>query len=178
MATEATVETIDAPKGKKEFRFTGWHMFGLIALFFGVIISVNITMATYAVKNWTGLVVKNSYVASQSFNTRLEQAKAQAALGWTDHLKIEQTAFIWQVKDNEGNPIAAKSATVQINRPVGEVHLMTLPLVRADDGSFIVSLPKTLADGRWEIILDADIGTGAPYRAHMDIVVQSGKFEK
>ena len=63
--------------------FTGRHMLFAMLAFFGVIIAVNLTMAAFATKSWTGLVVKNSYVASQAFNRELEQAKVQAARGWT-----------------------------------------------------------------------------------------------
>ena len=47
------------------FRFTGFHMLACMIVFFGVIVAVNLTMATLASQSWTGLVVKNSYVASQ-----------------------------------------------------------------------------------------------------------------
>ena len=41
--------------------FTGWHMVGVMCLFFGTIISVNLYLAYQANHSWTGLVVKNSY---------------------------------------------------------------------------------------------------------------------
>ncbi len=50
--------------------FTGRHMWLLAVSFFGVIISVNIVMAVSAARTWTGLVVENSYVASQEFQGR------------------------------------------------------------------------------------------------------------
>ena len=46
---------------------------------FGVIIGVNVVMATKAIGTFPGLEVKNSYVASQSFDKRRD---AQEALGW------------------------------------------------------------------------------------------------
>ena len=48
--------------------FTGWHMFTIICMFFGTIITVNMILAFNAGSTWTGLVVKNTYVASQIFN--------------------------------------------------------------------------------------------------------------
>ena len=53
--------------------FTGYHMVAVMTLFFGTIISVNLLMAWYANTSWSGLVVKNSYVASQEFNGKLEE---------------------------------------------------------------------------------------------------------
>src|SRR5690606_31679205 len=64
---------------RKGFVFTGWHMFGAMVLFFGVIISVNLYMAWQATHTWSGLVVKNTYIASQEFNGKVAEAKALAA---------------------------------------------------------------------------------------------------
>lgn len=63
--------------------FTGRHMFAILAGFFGVVIAVNFTMASYATSTFGGVVVENSYVASQEFNRWLDQAEAQEALGWS-----------------------------------------------------------------------------------------------
>ncbi|MGO4840209.1 FixH family protein, partial [Rhizobiaceae sp. 2RAB30] len=68
--------------------FTGRHMLAIMVAFFGTIIAVNVTMATLAGRSWTGFVVKNSYVASQEFNRKAEQGRAQAALGWESRLTM------------------------------------------------------------------------------------------
>ena len=63
-------------------RFTGWHFMAIICAFFGVVISVNVTMAVLAVRTFGGVVVENSYVASQEYNHWLAQARKQERLGW------------------------------------------------------------------------------------------------
>ena len=63
-------------------RFTGWHMTAILLGFFGVIVAVNFTMATLATRTFGGVVVENSYVASQEYNDWLKAARAQAKLGW------------------------------------------------------------------------------------------------
>lgn len=64
-----TVQNSDyTPPGKGKWRFTGYHMIACVVSFFAVIIFANVTMAWFASSSWTGLVVKNSYVASQQFN--------------------------------------------------------------------------------------------------------------
>ena len=70
----------------KDKEFTGRHMLAIIVSFFGVIIAVNMTLVYFAVQSWSGLVVKNSYVASQKFNKTLEKAALQRARGWTSAL--------------------------------------------------------------------------------------------
>ena len=72
--------------------FTGRHMAIIIISFFAVIIAVNLTMAYFARSSWTGLVVKNSYVASQSFNRDAEIARQQQALGWQMTLNVKREA--------------------------------------------------------------------------------------
>ena len=46
----------------------GWHVLTGFGVAFGVIIAVNLTLAYQAVATFPGLEVKNSYVASQSFD--------------------------------------------------------------------------------------------------------------
>lgn len=62
--------------------FTGRHMAAILAVFFGVVIAVNFTMARFASSTFGGIVVENSYVASQQFNRWLGEAKSERALGW------------------------------------------------------------------------------------------------
>ncbi|MCF2870357.1 FixH family protein [Octadecabacter sp. G9-8] len=57
----------------------GWHVLTGFIMAFGVIISVNLTLAYNAVRTFPGLEVANSYVASQAFD---ENRTAQLALGW------------------------------------------------------------------------------------------------
>jgi nitrogen fixation protein FixH len=60
-------------------KLKGWHVFTGFTMAFGVIIVVNLTLAFQAVHTFPGLEVKNSYVASQTFDADRD---AQVALGW------------------------------------------------------------------------------------------------
>ena len=64
----------------KSTRFTGKHMAAVFIGGFGVVIAVNLVMASYAVGSFHGTVVENSYVASQNYNDWLRQAAASKAL--------------------------------------------------------------------------------------------------
>jgi nitrogen fixation protein FixH len=57
----------------------GWHVFATFFAAFSVIIGVNLTLAFNAIKTFPGLEVKNSYVASQAFDS---DRAAQLALNW------------------------------------------------------------------------------------------------
>ena len=62
--------------------FTGRHMAAIMIAFFGVVIAVNVLMASLASRTFGGVVVENSYVASQHFNRWLDEAGAERRLGW------------------------------------------------------------------------------------------------
>lgn len=63
-------------------QFTGWHAAMVLVAFFGVVVGVNITMAIFATRTFGGVVVENSYVASQEYNRWLAAAERQEELGW------------------------------------------------------------------------------------------------
>ncbi|TIY08576.1 MAG: cytochrome oxidase, partial [Mesorhizobium sp.] len=92
--------------------FTGRHMLTTILAFFGVVIAVNLTMATFASTSWTGLVVENTYVASQQFNQKAEEGRAQAALGWTGKLTISWGEVRYSLSDAAGKPVPLRSVKV------------------------------------------------------------------
>ena len=57
---------------------TGRKIAAIFVLFFGVIMAVNFTMASFASSTFGGVVVPNSYVASQKYNDWLAAAREQA----------------------------------------------------------------------------------------------------
>ena len=85
--------------------FTGRKMLLVLLAFFGVIIAVNAVMMTLAIGSHTGLVAKNSYVASQDFNRTVAKAKAQTAMGWQAGLAARPTSLELTFKDKSGRPI-------------------------------------------------------------------------
>ena len=80
----------------------GWHVFVLFAVAFGIIVTVNLTLAYQAVRTFPGLEVRNSYVASQSFDA---DRAAQLALKWEVSAKLEGQTLVLKVLE-DGDPIA------------------------------------------------------------------------
>lgn len=143
-----TVKTTKAP-----FVFTGWHMLGIMVLFFGTIITVNVVMAWNAISSWSGLVVQNTYVASQQFNGKVEAAKAFAASGLEGALQISDGRVIYRLKDAQGKPVLADAVTVTFKRPVDEREDFQLALVADGKGNY--SAMREMVAGQWI----ADIST-------------------
>lgn len=78
---------------------------------FGIIIAVNLFMAFKAIGTFPGLEVKNSYVASQSFDA---DRAAQEALGWVVEPTYENGVLSLVIRDRAGLParVAELNATV------------------------------------------------------------------
>ena len=85
-----------------ERQFTGKHALAVFVAAFGVIIGVNLVLAYSAVKTFPGLEVKNSYVASQEFNERLQE---QQALGWDVRAETKGGLLILHINDAQGAPV-------------------------------------------------------------------------
>lgn len=125
----------------------------IMVLFFGTIIAVNLTMATLANTSWSGLVVKNSYVASQNFNEKVEAARKQDALGWTPIFRFSPGAISVQMQGKSGEMIPLDQVKIVLRHPVGERSDRQLMLVKQADGRFVSS--ETVAPGVWIVELTA-----------------------
>ncbi|MGN7294338.1 FixH family protein [Rhizobium sp. SAFR-030] len=130
-----------------DFTFTGWHMAGVVCLFFGTIISVNVYMAYQAVHSWSGLVVENTYVASQQFNGKVEEAKRLAASGLSGTLTVGDGMIRYRMVDAAGRPVVADELTVRFKRPVGDhqdFELLLSPL-----GNGVYEAQREVLPGHW-----------------------------
>jgi len=153
-----------------EWEFTGWHMLLSMLAFFGVIISVNVTMAVLAGHSWTGLVVKNSYVASQHFNEDLAEARRQAARGWTSKLVYGEQQFAFTLKDRDGQPVVLDDLKVSVGRPASEMQDRTVALRHVGDGGYRGDV--ALGPGIWMVRITGGVGEHA-YRRDRRIEVRS-----
>ena len=152
----------------KEFQFTGWHMAICMFAFFGVIIGVNFFMAFLASSSWTGLVVKNSYVASQQFNRDLEAAKIQKAAGWTSQMSYRDGILSVRLVDRDGLPLAMSQATVAFGRPSHE-QKDSISTLRST-GVGIYSAHMKLDAGEWFLKITGTV-KDRPYRRDARLVV-------
>lgn len=134
-------------------QFTGRHMLFSMLAFFGVIIVVNIVMATFAGMSWTGLVVKNSYVASQEFNGRIAAKEAQASRGWRAEIGMDQKRLRYRLTASGGNRVIPDRVSMKISRPTHENADRALLLHPVEDGAFLS--PALPADGVWNIEMTA-----------------------
>jgi nitrogen fixation protein FixH len=143
--------------------FTGRHMWLIVVAFFGTIIAVNATMAVVASTSWTGLVVKNSYVASQEFEARRLAHLAQVGAGWTASLSYADGMAVLLVT-GAGGAIDLGEPVLQINRPVGGHDDQHVVLTPQADGSY--SGPVRLDTGVWEARVEVPETVLGPFELH------------
>lgn len=135
-------------------RFTGWHMTAILVGFFGVVMAVNFTMARLASASFGGLVVENTYVASQEFNRWLADAEASEALGW-------QVVTTWRP---DGRLVLAVRgapdfliARANARHPLGRADERVLAFTRIGENLYLSD--EALPEGRWTLRLE--LGDGA-----------------
>jgi nitrogen fixation protein FixH len=135
--------------------FTGRHFAIIIVAFFAVVVAVNLVMARYASTTFGGVVVENSYVASQNFNTWLQTARQEAALGWRAEAQREPGGTISVTMT--GNLPEGLVLRGEARHPLGREADRALVFRRLSDGRFVSSEP--LPHGRWKLRLEALAGT-------------------
>ena len=138
---------------KSSFVFTGWHMLTAMVLFFGTIITVNLTMAYLASSTWSGLVVKNTYVASQEFNSKAEGIRAMLATGIKGKLEVGGGKIRYNLTMPGDEPVAADAVTAHFKRPVGEHQDFVAELQLVSPGVYEAS--HDVLSGHWIVEMKA-----------------------
>ena len=152
--------------------FTGRHMLAIMVAFFGVIIAVNLTMAFMARKSWTGLVVENPYIASQEFNTRAAEARAQEELGWGSELLIEEGSLTYLLRDADGVALRPRAGTAYFRHPAYAASDREVALTALPDGRLTARVD--LPDGIWIVEVQTDAGLAQPYREVQRLTLRDG----
>lgn len=134
--------------GKTNGQFTGKHMAAVLVVGFGIVVAVNFTMASLAVGGFHGVLVENSYVASQNFNGWLEEARAERALGWEADASRDDAGYVTLATN--AVPEGAR-ITAQLRRPLGLHEFADLEFAPAGEGRYRSTAP--VAAGRWTMRL-------------------------
>jgi len=145
----------EAPKGGKPLTgrpLTGRKVLIIALCAFGVVIAANLTMATFAVSGFPGLVTKNPYAAGQLFQAELS---AEKALGWQvgAHWEEHHEKLAVDILDAEGRPEPGLAVTVLVGRPATDAEDRRLRLVPRIDGAY--AAPMDLAPGAWRVEVTA-----------------------
>lgn len=152
-ASTPTREKTDKTRDKKR-ELTGRGVLAIALGAFAVILAANLTMVFAATGSFPGLVAKNSWVASQTFNIR---AAEREALGWSAAIDFEDDVLTLTMTDRSGAPISGLEATALVGRPVDARTDALVPL-RYESGVYVA--PLELARGAWRVEIDARAANG------------------
>lgn len=141
--------------------FTGRHMAVVMLAFFGVIIAVNLGMATLAIRSWTGLLVKNAYVESQNFNTRIAATVARDAHGWKTGVALRGRVPVFTLTDSAGAPVVAERVSARVSRPTHEHDDDQFDMI-AKNGAYVG--PVLNGPGIWALEIEVSFPDGTQAR--------------
>ena len=139
-------------------KLTGRHVAAIFGTAFSIIIAVNLALAYSAVSTFPGLEVKNSYVASQSFD---EDRAAQESLGWTVSAHARDGEVTLSLKDAAGAPVKAAKLQATLGRAT-HVRDDTTPDFEFDGQNYVAK--ASLSPGNWNIRMQAEAGDGTIFR--------------
>lgn len=143
----------------------GWHVFCGFALGFGIIIAVNLTLAFNAVRSFPGLEVKNTYVASQSFD---RDRAAQEALGWEVAADLVD-GVLHLTMTRDGHPVRPEIEQAIFGRATSVAADQT-PAFAFDGVRFVA--PVEAGPGNWNLRLKARAEDGTLFQQRIVVAVR------
>ena len=144
---------------------TGRKVLAITVGAFGIIFAANMALVYSAIGSFPGLEVKNSYVASQSFN---EEARAQEALGWTPSVSYADGQIQFALMTDTGGAFPPE-LTVEVGRLTHGREDQVLALTPVGDG-YIADIDLT--EGYWRIKVMATAEDGTAYNSRMELKVE------
>ena len=140
---------------------TGRKVFMIAVSAFGVIIAANMALVYAAIGSFPGLEVKNTYVASQSFD---RDRAAQIQLGWQVQTELSDGILKISITDKDGQPAEVGALKASVGRATHSNADVSLNFPQAQSP---YSLPLNLEGGKWELRISATSQDGtAFYQRH------------
>ena len=161
----ATMSDATPPAGRP---ITGRTVLFIAIAFFGVVIGVNVLMATLAVGGFPGVVSDNPYFESQHFNAEL---KEERALGWRFAADYADDELTVRIVGADGAPLDGLTVEAVVGRPATLQEDRTVQLAPEPGlpGAYGVTAP--LGAGMWRVEIKATGAKGERYHITDEIYV-------
>ncbi len=150
----------------REKQLTGRHVAMIFVAAFGVIVTVNLLLAFNAVSTFPGVEVKNSYVASQTFDDR---KLAQETLGWEVSARAAGGLVVLSITDRAGQPVEVESLQAVLGRAT-HVKDDLSPEFQFDGQAYVAK--AELGAGNWNIRMKATAADGTPFEQRVILRVE------
>jgi len=145
---------------------TGRKVLLIAVAAFGVILAANLAMLYAATSTFPGLVVKNSYVASQNWNARTD---AQRALGWKAAASYGEGTLRVAMTGRDGAPVRGLRVMAVVGRPASARDDVRLELTEGARG---YAAALVLAPGMWRVMITGADAEGGSFEAAAQIYVR------
>jgi nitrogen fixation protein FixH len=135
-----------------------WRFFPLAVIgWLGIVIAVNVGMVYAALLSFPGKSTDEDFALSNRYDSLLEQAQREAALGWnlvawTDALGRPEVTLT----DRDGAPLRGASMTASAERPLGAPEQQAFAFREAAAGRYIADAALS-APGQWDLTLSASL---------------------
>ncbi len=149
--------------------FTGRHMLFIMVAFFATVFAANFSLVYFASHSWTGLVVENSYVASQAFDATTRKLE-QAAAGIHVIEKYSGGKLTVTLTGEDGAIANASNVVVSLGRPSHESEDRTIELAPSSGGAFAAEVK--LDAGIWSGVVSAEVPKRGTWQRPIRLVVR------
>lgn len=147
----------------------GRHVFGCIAAFFAVVTAVNGIFIYFALSSWSGLTAPDAYNRGIAYNRVLDEAAAQARLGWRAEIGWRKGTAEARLVDRDGSPLDGLAVAAHFARPLGKGEPLDVALVATAPGRYVAAIDLPLP-GQWEMQIEAR-GAAGRYQAATRLIV-------
>ena len=155
---------------------TGRHVLIILGLFFLAMFIANGALAYFALSTLHGSELENPYDASQSYNVKIAEARAQDDRKWTAGVTTRSEdqgqRVMVEFRDREGAPIPDLLVTARFRHPFDASLDRSATL--ASDGLDYEGVAAPIPPGRWTLVIEASRGSERLYRSESKILVAGG----
>lgn len=152
MATDMTTSPSSNHTGpRKSDRWIPWYFVGG----FAVMLIANISLITFSMTSWNGLVTKHAFEEGNNYNAAISGAARQEELGWRSKLSvggvIDHNATITVLfRDKDLNPITGAKMSIVMSRADRDDLDVTVPMAEIAPGEYRASASFPVY-GRWQL---------------------------
>lgn len=146
---------------RRPFQLTGGMVAAMLILFFGVIVSVNATIMTMALRTMPGVETRSAYETSQHFNEEIARQHERDARGWSAAATLsrqsEGATLAVTLTDRNGGPLAGFATSARLRHPATSARDRELTLRENRPGRYEAGFDR-IEPGSWILELQAKRG--------------------
>lgn len=147
-------------------RIEGRHVLAGLLAFFGVMLVANAIFVYFALSTFGGLDTEDAYRKGLAYNATIEEASAQANLGWQANLAYDANLDVLTVTiaDKAGRPVSGLDITGRLLHPATTARDVELQRFQDHGGGRYVLARDPTVEGGWIADLVVQSSTEPPFR--------------